>query len=208
MDTAEILVVEDEPAVRDAVCSELEATPGFKLAGVIGSFEDAQSLIEVTSFDVALIDLDLNGRSGLPLVSQTAGLGRKSMVLSLMGDEANVVAAIEAGAAGYILKAEGLDRVPRAVLAVLRDEAPLSPAVARHLLKRFKPEAGPDPLTRREREVLEQFARGATYVQTAEALGISVYTLGDYVKTLYRKLQVSSRSSAVHAAVKSGLLKF
>ena len=99
------------------------------------------------------------------------------------------------------------------IAPVLAGEAPISPGVARHLLRRFQPttmcseDEDAVALSRRERQVLTEFARGASYKEVARKFDISLHTVGDYVKTLYRKLQVNSRGAAVSKALKTGMIE-
>jgi len=132
------------------------------------------------------------------------------MVITVFGDERTVVAAIEAGARGYLLK-DGTDaEIVRGVIDILRGFSPISPAIARYLLRRLQDEsptveAAPH-LSGREREVLELLARGFRNSEIANALGITTHTVTSYVRQLYRKLEVGSRGEAVFEAVHLGLL--
>lgn len=130
---------------------------------------------------------------------------------SVFGDVRNVVQAIEAGADGYLLKGGDLHETERAIRDVVAGGAPISPAVASHILARVRvaPSATPTTsvaLTDKETEVLTELARGYSYKEVAIRKGISHHTVADHVKAIYRKLSVNSRSEAVYEAMQSGLI--
>ena len=138
------------------------------------------------------------------------------MVISVFGDEEHVLASIEAGATGYILK----DSLPEefvSLIAQLRaGGSPISPVIARQLLKRFQRKeqvAGPAPdpheagLTARESEVLALIAKGFSFGEIARLLEVSPHTINAHVKKIYQKLAVHSRGEAVYEAGKMGLLR-
>jgi len=127
-----------------------------------------------------------------------------------------VVAAIEAGATGYLLKDRPALDVGAAIMDLLAGGAPISPAIARHLLQRFHgpaprapaPTTPPPPeLTARERDVLEVLAKGFTFEEAAKILDISFHTVASHVKHIYGKLAVRSRSEAIYEATQLGILK-
>jgi DNA-binding NarL/FixJ family response regulator len=136
------------------------------------------------------------------------------MVITVFGDESHVVTAIEAGATGYLLKDSPSERIGQAVLELVGGGSPISPAIARHLLKRFRP-ANPGTtaavalpgLTDREHEVLALLVKGFTYAEIGDLLSISAHTVTSHVKNLYRKLEVRSRAEAVYEALTLGLVK-
>ncbi len=141
----------------------------------------------------------------------------KVIVISVFGDVRSVVRAIEEGADGYLLKDADAAHVAEAIETVLAGGAPLSPAVAGHILARMRrgPEAVPtaaaEPgaaaLTAKEMQVLELLAKGRSFKEVAIAHRISQHTVGDHVKSIYRKLSVNSRGEAVFKAVQSGLIR-
>lgn len=204
-----VFVIEDDDRARSAVIASLEEGAGCALYGAATGYDDGLAGIAAGGFDVALIDLDLAGRPGVDLIAACAEKGAaKALVLSVLGDERAVVDAIAAGADGYILKDRSFSDLPEAVAQAMRGEAPISPAAARHLLRQFRPAAEPAvALTRRERQMLEELARGASYKEVAATLGLSVHTVGDYAKSLYRKLSVTSRGAAVRKAVRARLIR-
>ena len=136
--------------------------------------------------------------------------------ITMFGDEKNVLAAIEAGAVGYILKDSGHLDVARFIADLRQGGSPMSPLVARKLLTRAQPPSRPAPnapaaepikLTPRELEALDLIARGYTYGEIATLLGVSVNTVQTHIKNTYAKLAVRSRGEAVFEAHKLGLLR-
>lgn len=208
-----VIVVEDDAPTAAALCQSLRRSPDLLLVGVAHSHPQASVLLQ-QSCDLALIDLDLHGVSSLDLIARLSEQQRcKIMVISALGDETSVMAAIEAGAEGYLLKDGAFADLETPILQLMQGQAPISPGVARHLLRRCKPQATKAPvtsddlqLTPREQEVLRHFALGASYKEVAQQLQISLHTVRDHVKALYRKLQAHSRGVAVRRAVQCGIL--
>lgn len=124
-----------------------------------------------------------------------------------------MVRTIEAGADGYLLKDSSAADIENAIAAALDGGAPISAAAAVHLLERLrkqKDDAGADgrpALTRRETDLLQLFSKGYSYKETARILAISPLTVGNHVRSIYRKLDVHSRSEAVYEALQSGALR-
>jgi DNA-binding NarL/FixJ family response regulator len=174
---------------------------------------------------VLLVDLQLPDGSGVDLIRAARRIApqAESMVISVFGDEAHVVTAIEAGATGYLLKDASAEEIAMAITRLLAGEAPISSAIARHLLRRFRalpsqapgtaaaaasaaPLARPTPLTPRESEVLALIAKGLSYQRIADTLAMSPNTVTSHIKQIYRKLAVNSRGEAVFEAQQMGLL--
>jgi DNA-binding NarL/FixJ family response regulator len=135
-------------------------------------------------------------------------------MVTTFGDRETVVAALRAGADGYLLKDSNAATILAGIEATLAGGAPVSPAAAVYLLDSLRaPEAAPQPaeggvfLTPREIELLKLFAKGASYKEAARSLEISPLTVGNHVKSIYRKLAVNSRGEAVYSAMRSGQLK-
>lgn len=211
-----ILVVEDIPEVRDWLAGiAVAAFPGaaVRLAGDVGN---ALQAVRSGSFDLALVDLVLPDGSGIAALRALAAAQPDclAVVTTVLGDDASIVGALAAGAQGYLLKDQ-----PEAVqirqLRQLADGMPaLSPPVARQLLAHFRaaaPPAAPRPdsengLTPREREVLSYIARGLRAGEVGRAMGISEHTVCGYIKSIYRKLDISSRAEAATEAARLGLM--
>jgi DNA-binding NarL/FixJ family response regulator len=133
------------------------------------------------------------------------------MVITLFGDEANMIRAFEAGARGYLLKDGTEADLAQHVRQLHAGGSPMSPLIARRLLDRMTPAAqasGPVPaLSEREREILNQLARGYTYGEVGERLGIAASTVQTHVKNLYSKLSVHSKAEAIYEARAMGIIR-
>lgn len=231
-----VVVVEDNHQHREFLESCVQAHPGLSLSGAFSTLAPARAWFEANDADLLLIDLGLPDGSGLTLMREVHARwpACDMLVVSMFGDEENVVASIEAGAVGYVHKDDDAADIAQTLLAVKQGASPISPMIARHLLRRMQPptrvqgavpdevaaqpapvsadgavpgdEAAPVALSRREQEVLEFIARGFSYAEIARQQGITVHTVQTYIKKLYGKLAVHSRSEAVFEAHRLGLL--
>lgn len=216
-----VLIVEDDPAMCAFFAASVEKSPRLQLAGMASTVAQARKWLESDSgtLDVLLTDLGLPDGSGLDVI-RLAKRWRpacEALVISMFGDEENVIASIEAGALGYIHKDATPEDIAEIIEAMKRGASPISPMVARGLLSRFQTSArekaaqlaadrAPNPLSQREREVLDLIARGFSYSEISRLKSISVHTVQSHIKNLYGKLEVHSRSEAVYEAIKMGLL--
>jgi DNA-binding NarL/FixJ family response regulator len=213
-----VLLLEDDPATRQRLAGIVAASPGLELAAAFGELRGALAWLAAHEPPhVLLVDLQLPDGSGVDLIRAARRLApqAEAMVISVFGDEAHVVTAIEAGATGYLLKDASADEIGQAITRLLAGEAPISSAIARHLLRRFRAApaaasvpsaANPSPLTPREGEVLALIAKGLSYQRIAKSLGMSPHTVTSHIKQIYRKLAVNSRGEAVFEALQLGLL--
>lgn len=211
--TTRIAIVEDEPGIREALAAALEAA-GLEVAAVFPDGEKAVDGIVDSKADVALVDLGLPGISGAETIRRMRSKVPELPVLVLTVFETPdaIVEAIEAGAAGYLLKGTPLAEVAEGLRQVESGLAPISPAVARHLLDRVRARERPKGnapavnLTPRERDVLGLLVGGHAYASVAKALGIRPGTVHTHVKSVYRKLEVASKAEAVAVAIRQGLV--
>ena len=215
-----ILVVDDDDAFRESVCAAIARDSDLVLAAQVNSVAAAREAIVHGDFDVALIDLGLPDGNGIDLIREISRTLPEAdvMVVTVFGDEAHVLASIEAGATGYLLKRSLNDTLGETVRELRAGGSPISPVIARQLLHRFKrdtPESPQQPatavvddggLSEREREVLLFIAKGFTVGEIANMLHLSAHTVATHVKHIYRKLAVHSRTEAVFEAGRMGLL--
>ena len=211
----EVVIVEDDAKFRSAFARLIEATPEMELLGTAATLAQGMDLVRRRMPDVLLVDLDLPDGSGLDLIRHVASRSDTCdiMVITIFGDERHVIESIEAGASGYLLK----DSLPEDFIEQIRvlhaGGSPISPVIARQLLTRFVGNsAGPatsevPELSEREHSVLNLVTKGFTYQEIAGLLRVSPHTVLTYVKRIYRKLQVSSKTEAVYEARKLGLLR-
>lgn len=212
-----VLIVEDDPHFRAALSGALREASDMQLVGAADDLPEGLRLLEQHRPDVLLVDIGLPGGSGIDLIrrAKVSVPDCDSMVVSVFADEQSIIRCIEAGATGYLLKDSNACDIVRQI-RVLRDGgSPISPAIARRLLKRFAPapqslSAADGPatgLSAQECCVLSMSAKGYSYDEAARLMGVSRHTVGTYVKRIYRKLQVHSKTEAVYEARKMGLVE-
>ena len=207
MSVATILIVDDHPLTREALAALLEQN-GFEVAGQAADGETAVRQAGVLGPDLILLDLSMPGMNGLEALPQlrAAAPAAEVVVLTASGTEANLLGAIRGGAAGYLLKSEPPERIVEFLRGVARGEAALSGSVARRLLETVRETGGretgiPDSiaaaLTAREVEILLLLDDRLETDEIAKRLFISEHTVRSHVKSILRKLDVSSRRDAV-----------
>lgn len=211
--TTRVLVVEDEARTRRRLAAVIDRDRQLTLADAVGTLGEADAALDRSLPDLVLLDLGLPDGNGVRLIHrlQREGAPTEVLVISVMGDEASVLAAIEAGAAGYLLKDSTDAEVLAAIRQVLEGGAPLSPSIAVHLMRRLKrpshaPAACETALTPRETELLRLIAKGLSYEEVAEVMGLRHSTVATYAKIVYRKLQVHGRAEAAFEAMQLGLV--
>jgi DNA-binding NarL/FixJ family response regulator len=203
--TDAVLVLEDDPYIRRGVVAQIEADPAFRLAGALADVRAASAAIETSGASLGVFDLELRDGSSLPLIGRAVERGIAVLVLTVWDDEERVYQALAAGAGGYLLKADASAGRVTEALGVLRDGgAPISPTIARRLLDDLRGRPAPEPtppdlakLTEREREIIELFAKGATYDEVGSMLTMSVNTVRHHVRGMYKKLHVCTKAEAV-----------
>ena len=177
---------------------------------------EALALIDTVQFDVGLIDLGLPDGSGVDVVSvlHSTQSDAQAVVVTIHDDDDHLFPALQAGAFGYLLKDQAAEVIVDQFRRMSQGEPPLSPAIARRVMAHFasrssqreRPKSVPPVvLTDRENEVLLRVAKGFTLPEIAVQLGLSRHTISDYVKQIYRKLNVSSRAEAALEAQRLGL---
>jgi len=210
-----IFIVEDDPITRRSLCDRIAADGEFEVAAAVGSCEEIRFILQTREPDVLLVDLGLPDGSGIDVIADAASRypRLKIMVVTVFGDEKRVVSAIKAGAVGYLLKSDHSQKIGVAIRQLLEGGSPISPAIARHLIRLFKSEddasdkaAHREPLTPREQEILSLAAKGFSYVEIARYLQLSVNTIANHTRLIYEKLSVKSRAQAVYEASRLGLL--
>lgn len=193
-----LLLVEDDARFARSVCRVLELQ-GWQTKHVTTA---ADALRADGTFSLAVVDLGLPDRSGIDLIAALAERGLRALAFTVFDDKPQVEGAVRAGAVGYLLKGEPLERVLVQLEECLDGGMPVSSRVARHLFEALRPQAPRTELTARESDVLGRLMRGDSYQRCADALGIGLGTVQTHVKNLYRKLDVSSRSEAIAWALK------
>ncbi|GII82973.1 DNA-binding response regulator [Sphaerisporangium siamense] len=202
-----VLIVDDHPVVREGLRGMLEADPGIGVAGEAGSGEESVAMARELDPDVILMDLRMPGGDGVAAIERILADRPRSRVIVLTTYETDqdIVRAVEAGAAGYLLKDTARADLVAAVFAAARGETVLSPSVATRLVTRMRAPAA-ESLSRRETEVLALVARGLTNAEIGRSLFISEATVKTHLLRVFGKLGVSDRTAAVTTALARGLL--
>ena len=209
-----VVVADDHPVFREAVAAAIEASPGLTLAAAVCDGPEALAAIRRLGPDVAVLDLQLPGLSGLEVLSSVVGdgLSTRVMIVSASASGELVRAALMAGAAGYVSKAATLTAIREAVHAVARGETAISPEVQSELVAAMRAGGG-DPasevsgLTARELQILRLIATGKSAPEIAEALIVSASTVKTHIRNLFEKLDVNDRAAAVAEGMRRGLLE-
>ncbi|WP_202946593.1 LuxR C-terminal-related transcriptional regulator [Achromobacter arsenitoxydans] len=213
---APVLLVEDEPLVRRRIESLLLQL-GYQTDALVhaASLAEARACLAGQPVALALVDLGLPDGNGIDLIAEmhAADPALAILVISAWSTEDAILSALRAGATGYVLKERDDMEVALSIRSVLRGGAPIDPFVARRIIEELRPrpaeQATPETgeiLSPRESQILRLVAEGLGNREIAEQLFLSRYTVECHIKHIYRKLAVSSRTRAIHAARSRGLL--
>lgn len=201
-----ILLCDDHVVVRAGLLALLGSTPDIEVVGEAGSGEEAVAMAAKLKPDVVLMDLQLGaGIDGVEATRLIAPTGVHVLVLTTYDTDADIARAIEAGATGYLLKAERPEELFAAIHSAAQGRTALSPPVASRVMDRMRGAAGPT-LTDRERDILGQLGRGLGNREIARALFISEATVKTHLGRIYAKLGVDTRAGAVAVAKERRLL--
>ena len=206
-----LLVVDDHPVVRQGLRTFLETRPDFEVVGEAGDGESAVAEAARLRPDVILMDLVMPGTDGLEAITRirAADPAARIVVLTSFASADQVVPALRAGAAGYLLKDAAPGEVEAAIRAVQRGEGLLDPAVTATVLAEMARPGGSDPgygsLTPREREVLGLLGRGLTNAAIARELVVAEKTVKTHVSSILAKLRLADRTQAALYAARLGL---
>ena len=200
MDAIGVAIVEDEASVRESLGLIVDSTEGLRCTGLYPDGESALRGVAEAPPDVVLLDIGLPGIPGTKVARRLHKLlpSVQIVMLTVFEDEDLIFESLRAGAVGYLLKRTPPGELLRAIREVARGGSPMSGRIARRVVQAFHetPQAT-EPLTPREREVLDLLAEGRRYREISERLGISVETVRTHVRHIYEKLHVHSRTEAV-----------
>lgn len=225
-----VLIVEDDAAFRSRYAQMLALDPSFEVVASVGTAGEGLAMLDLRNPDVLLVDLGLPDLSGIEVIrhANQSHPTCECMVVTVFGDEEHVLASIEAGAAGYLLKDASEENFLAGIRELIAGGSPISPIIARRLLRRFQAEpslasasmggaqatgaanaemASDVALSEREREILLLASKGFNYPEMGKLMGISPHTVTSHVKKIYRKLAVHSRGEAVFEANRMGLIR-
>jgi DNA-binding NarL/FixJ family response regulator len=204
-----VAVADDHPVVREGLVAMLETQPDFVVVGEAGAGPEALALVSKADPDVLLLDLELPGLDGVGVLRrlETDRSRTRTIIFTVFDTDERIIAAVEAGAAGYLLKGTPREELFAAVRTVAGGGSLLAPVATSAVLRRVRGESsGITALTPREQAVLEQLARGLGNKQIAAALGISERTVKFHVSSVFTKLEASNRTEAVTRAAQMGLI--
>lgn len=209
------LILEDHDEPRQWLIKLVrEAFPGIETQSA-ATLAQARALVAQHEFDLAVIDINLPDGIGTELVAELRQAGSETYVVmaTIFDDDRHLLPALRAGAQGYLLKDQPRERLLSQLRGISSGQPPLSPSVARRILRHVQQQASPPAetipeisLTERETEALTLLARGFNRHDIATAMGITANTVAGYTKSIYAKLEVSSRAEAALAAVRLGLI--
>jgi DNA-binding NarL/FixJ family response regulator len=211
-----VLLLEDLPEIRAWLRTLIQQVFPNAEVSEAARVHDAMELVSAVKFDLALVDLGLPDGSGVDVVTKLRDLQpeAQSVVVTIHDDDEHLFPALQAGAFGYILKEQARELITEQLQRISQGEPPLSPSIARRVMAYFSAKSKPQEqanllphvsLTDRESEVLLRVAKGYTLPEIGVQLGLSRHTIADYVKQIYRKLNVSSRAEAALEAQRLGL---
>lgn len=207
------IVVDDDVVLRRRLSAILAAAGDFEVLGEAGSVAEALRLT-ARAPQLALVDLGLPDGHGIEVITslRECSPASKALVISVFEDRASVLGAFRAGADGYLLKDTPDEQVLAHVRETMAGETPISARAAGHLLSFVRTEQRNPPtreapsLSPREKELLQHLARGLARKEVAREMGISHFTVGEYLQSIYRKLSVNSRGEAVYEALRARLI--
>ncbi|MET9465319.1 response regulator transcription factor [Streptomyces sp. NPDC006544] len=208
--TIRLLLADDHPVVRAGLRAVLDTEPDFEVVAEAATAERAVELAAAAGVDVVLMDLQfgpgpgMHGSAATALITATPSAPRV-LVLTTYDTDADILAAVEAGASGYLLKDAPPEELAAAVRTAAAGQSALAPAVALRLMDRMRTPA--EALTKRELEVLQLVADGLSNQQISKQLFLSQATVKSHLVHIYAKLGVDSRTSAVAAAATRRLIR-
>ncbi|GAA1276419.1 response regulator transcription factor [Streptomyces aureus] len=206
--TIRLLLADDHPVVRAGLRAVLDAEPDFEIAAEAATAERAVELATAGGVDVVLMDLQfgagMHGSEATAAIAARPGAPRV-LVLTTYDTDADILAAVEAGASGYLLKDAPPEELAAAVRTAASGQSALAPAIAHRLMDRMRAPA--EALSRRELEVLQLVRDGLSNQRISKELFLSQATVKSHLVHIYAKLGVDSRTAAVAAATARGLMR-
>jgi DNA-binding NarL/FixJ family response regulator len=200
-----VSIVDDEVDLRENIAGYVDSAKGFRCLGVHGSAEEALENVPKEKPDVVLMDINMGGMNGIECVRLLKPKlpATQIVMLTVFDDTEKIFSALAAGASGYLLKRLAPAKLLEAIREVHEGGSPMSAPIARKVVQSLQPVLAAPPdghtiaLSPREREVLDGLAEGQAYKQIADKLGVSIHTVRNYIRRIYEKLHVCSRTEAV-----------
>lgn len=206
-DLIKLNIVEDDPEIRSNLALIINTSEGMICAQTYVSAEDFMEGLENNVPDIVLMDISLPGMTGIQAVERMKIEYPRieALMLTVHQDDQLVFDSLCAGACGYLVKSTPPERIVDAIREAMSGGAPMSTSIARMVVKSFRKKTESD-LTEREMDVLDQLCKGKSYKLIADALFISQDTVRSHIKSIYKKLEVNSKSEAVAKALKDRLV--
>jgi DNA-binding NarL/FixJ family response regulator len=211
-DTIRVAIVEDDMLLREGLSRMVQEAEGLCCKAAFSSAEEALAALKNSPSDVLLLDIGLPGMAGSEAVSvfRQAYPAMAILMLTVFSDRSIVFASICNGACGYLLKSTRPSQLVDAIRAAHAGGSPISPEIAREIVHLFQKTGPPHPpalpLTGQEQRLLSLLSQGHSYEASARQMKISVNTVRNYVRSVYDKLHVHSKSAAVGTALRQGLI--
>lgn len=198
-----VCIVEDDAGIRESIVDYLARVDGFDCVGAFESGEEALKMIPVLNPTVVLMDINLPGMSGVQCVKELKSRMPKlqCLMVTVYENSDRIFEALSAGACGYLLKSTPAEKLVEAIQDVQNGGSPMSSSIARKVVQAFHPSPQATPLIEqlspREQQVLNLLAEGFAYKQIAAEMNLSMGTIRTYIRSMYEKLHVNSRTEAV-----------
>lgn len=212
MSPISILIVDDHPVTREGLHSALDLAEGVEVAGEAASGEEAVEAVRTLSPDIVFMDVRMPGMNGIEAARAIREVSPQTRVILFTVDEsrASISEAIQAGVSGYLLKDASADELVNAARLALEGKAVIHPQLTRAFIEEVqlaekRPEVA--PLSKREKEILQKVAYGATTKEVAHDLGISPHTVKTHLERIFEKLGANDRAQAVAIAIRTGLVE-
>jgi DNA-binding NarL/FixJ family response regulator len=211
--TVRIVLADDHPVVRRGLHALIDTLDGLEVVGEAADGEDAVREVQLLQPDVVLMDVRMPGLDGVEATRRVRAVSPKTavLVLTMYDEDTTVLAAMRAGASGYLLKGADQDEIVAAIRSVVAGQTIFGPGMAAHLLEVFStatPAGDPTPfpqLTERERAILDLLAGGSRTAVIAERLFLSPKTVSNHLTSIFAKLEVADRAEAIVRAREGGL---
>lgn len=206
-----VFIVEDDSKIREGISSLLDSAEGFVCDCAVSSCEKAVECFDDYLSDVVLMDIRMNGMSGIECVKKLKESYPNQVVLmfTVYEDDEKIFESIKSGANGYILKNVAPEKILEAIKDAYDGGSPITPSIAKKILNEFSAGTRKEDnfdLTPSESEILRHLVNGSSYITIAEDLGKSVHTVRSHIRNIYSKLYVHSKTEAVVKAIKNNLI--
>ena len=205
-----VLIVDDHPVTRDGLRAALSMSEEVDVVGEAPSGEEAVERVKELSPDVVFMDVRMPGMGGLEATKEIRRISPDTKVILFTVDEsrASIADAIRAGVSGYLLKDVGADELIQAARLAIQGKAVIHPALTRALIEevQYVEQRPQTPLSKRESEILQKVAYGATTKEVARELQISPHTVKTHLERIFEKLGANDRAQAVAIAIRTGIV--